>query len=199
MNKWLVELKQYINDEEIIKYYSDEIKSLNTDNYFDICKAIGRPSKIAKEEQKQNKKVSFDVINKPENLKIVLFGLAPLVILFLITFISSFGFLISEFKAITMFYKINNTHVVQKILMSLSNLIFRFSLSYILFTIIEYLMFKLNNKVYIFNKPIIIICTLFSVLGMVLMIMFGTNVNDFDKRHHIHDYERQMLKHKKSD
>lgn len=54
MEKWLDQLKKWISDEQILKFYKDTILELDDSSYDNICLELGTPENIWKYEQEVN-------------------------------------------------------------------------------------------------------------------------------------------------
>lgn len=57
MNKWIDELKSYINDEEIISFYIEAASELDSDDYEQLCIEIGVPKVISEYENISDEQV----------------------------------------------------------------------------------------------------------------------------------------------
>jgi len=198
MNKWIKEFSKYINDQEIINYYEDEIRSLGTDNYFEICKEMGKPHKVAKAESKQNVTLDYKQIFAPENLAKSLFIILPLAIVFIYSFLTGLLGLVNILKTTNMLMHGANSDLWLRLLLSVAKSLMFITVAYICYVSVMRQIYIFNDTNYVINKSALYSAIILAIVSLICVISLGTNVNNFDKRHHIGEFDHHMrLNHKR--
>lgn len=209
VNRWIKEFKQIISDEQIVKYYEEEILTLEFKNYDYICKIIGNPQKVAKVELKNEKlkitpQLDYKQLWQIQNLRWTLLVLLPLFLVFIFFLVQSFLVVFDITHVITD----NFNHRIDKFTHSINigiwiwvnliaKLIFNIVLVYTTFELFNFVTCKITNQEYKINKIIIILLTTFlsfSIIMVILSVQIG-HVKMFSHPHFLEHKQMNSKRH----
>lgn len=211
VNRWIEEFKQIISDEQIVKYYEEEILTLEFKNYDYICKIIGNPQKVAKIELKNEKlkttpQLDYKQLWQIQNIRWTLFVLLPLFLVFIFCLVQSF-LVVFDMTHVVMesfnhqidkFSHNTNPNMEIWIWVSLlAKLIFNIVLVYTMFELFNFVTCKITNQEYKINKVIMILLTTFfsfSVIMFILSVQIG-HVKMFSHPHFLEHKQMNSKKH----